>query len=97
MPDIKSAPLLENDIANKVIPVSKEAKKFICDKPNNIRGSLHGKIDAYIDMYNYVRGLKNKNTSQSESILMATILDTITTNLKDLGCYNLRIMSSDLL
>ena len=72
MPVIKSAPLLENDIANKVIPVSKEAKKFICDKPNNIRGSLHGKIDA-------------------------TILDTITTNLKDLGCYNLRIMSSDLL
>ena len=75
----------------------KEAKKFLCDKPNNIRGSLYGKIDAYIDMYNYVRGLKNKNTSQAQSCLIASILDTIRTNLKDLGCYNLRIVSSDLL
>ena len=57
-------------------------------KPANIRGSIHGKIDANINIYNFIANLP------TNEITPAKLLNTISDKLKELGCKNLEVKTS---
>lgn len=59
--------------------------KLELTKPDNIKGSIHGKIDAYIDIYNYVANLPASQINASE------LLGIIWSDIKKLGCTNLEV------
>ena len=59
--------------------------KLETTKPANIRGSIHGKIDANIDIYNFIANLP------TNEITPAKLLNSISDNLKELGCTNLEV------
>ena len=58
-------------------------------KPANIRGSIHGKIDANINLFNCISNLP------TNEITPAKLLNSISDNLKDLGCTNLEVKAYD--
>jgi hypothetical protein len=55
-------------------------------KPDNIRGSIHGKIDAYIDFYNEVINIPTNQLNAN------TIKDMLKKKLLYLGCNNLKVI-----
>jgi len=59
--------------------------KLELTKPANIRGSIHGKIDAYINLYNII------GNKPIHEINADNVLDIISSNLKELGCSNLEV------
>ena len=60
--------------------------KLELTKPANIRGSIHGKIDAYIDFYNEVINIPTNQLNAN------TIRDKLKKKLLDLGCNDLKII-----
>ena len=55
-------------------------------KPANIRGSIHGKIDAYIDFYNEIINIPTNQFNAN------TIKDKLTKKLLYLGCNDLKVI-----
>ena len=55
-------------------------------KPDNIRGSIHGKIDAYIDFYNEVINIPTNQLNAN------TIKDMLKKKLLYLGCNDLKVI-----
>ena len=57
-------------------------------KPANIRGSIHGKIEANIDLFNYISNLPTNEITPDK------VLNIISSNLKELGCTNLEVKAN---
>ena len=58
-------------------------------KPANIRGSIHGKIDAYQEIYNFIANLPTNQVNPKE------LLDIISNSIKKLGCTNLEVKDTN--
>ena len=63
-------------------------------KPDNIRGSIHGKISAYQELWNYVESLRYNNHNLEKNLIiykaknnvLNPIFAYILWELKSLGC-----------
>ena len=63
-------------------------------KPDNIRGSVHGKITAYQELWNYVESLRYNNHNlekdpiiyKARNSILNPIFSNILCELKSLGC-----------
>ena len=63
-------------------------------KPDNIRGSVHGKISAYQELWNFVEVLRCENHNSEENIehykikndVITQVHSNIIKELKSLGC-----------
>ena len=63
-------------------------------KPQNIRGSVHGKITAYQELWNFVEVLRCENHNDEENIehykikndVITQVNSNIINELKSLGC-----------
>ena len=55
-------------------------------KPANIRGSIHGKIEAYQEIYSFM-------ITKPISRVSILTLEELKRKLKDLGCTNLEVKS----
>ena len=63
-------------------------------KPDNIRGSVHGKISAYNELWNYVEAIRYNNHNleknpiiyKAKNDVLNPIFENIINELKSLGC-----------
>jgi hypothetical protein len=62
--------------------------KLELTKPANIRGSIHGKIDAYTDLFNFIANLPTNEITPDK------VLNIISSNLKELGCKNIEVKAN---
>jgi len=63
--------------------------KLELTKPDNIRGSIHGKVDAYINLYNIIGNMPIAEINADK------VLNIISSKLKNLGCKNLEVKASE--
>jgi len=62
--------------------------KLELTKPDNIRGSIHGKIDAYINLYDIIGNMPVSKINADK------VLNIISSKLRYLGCKNLEVKAS---
>ena len=63
--------------------------KLELTKPANIKGSIHGKIDAYINLYNTIGNLPLAEINADK------VLKIISNNLQLMGCTNLEVKARE--
>ena len=61
--------------------------KLELTKPDNIRGSIHGKIDAYINLYDIIGNMPVSEINADK------VLHIISSKLRYLGCKNLEVLT----
>lgn len=75
-----------------------EPRQLMYIKPDNIRGSIHGKITAYQELWNFVEMLRYNNHNLEKNInhykirndVITQVNSNIINELKSLGCTNVR-------
>ena len=78
--------------------MQREPRQLMYIKPDNIRGSIHGKITAYQELWNFVEMIRYNNHNLEKNInhyklrndVITQVNSNIINELKSLGCTNIR-------